>query len=199
MRVMAFHPAPAMRASPARYARAGVTPRTAVGGGRRAGVATVIRSSVRSRASIIQTSAPRFLCSPLPRPSVSLRAAKDGDAVTFRFADTTGAPPSSAKTTLTSGSWEESTGTDTTNRAPRKVCIFVEPSPFSHVSGMKNRFLRLIENLVELGDTVTVVTPDRNAPAIYAGAAVIGVHGFQLPFYPGACRAFPNPSSAFYL
>jgi|TARA_B110000977_G_scaffold146990_1_gene186325 sulfoquinovosyltransferase len=64
---------------------------------------------------------------------------------------------------------------------------------------MKNRFLRLIENLVELGDTVTVVTPDRNAPAIYAGAAVIGVHGFQLPFYPGACRAFPNPSSAFYL
>ena len=35
-----------------------------------------------------------------------------------------------------------------TQRVPRKVCVFVEPSPFSHVSGMKNRFLRLIENLV---------------------------------------------------
>ena len=65
------------------------------------------------------------------------------------------------------------------------MCIFVEPSPFSHVSGMKNRFLRLIENLVELGDEVTVVTPDRNPPANWHGAKVIGVHGFKLPFYPG--------------
>ena len=72
-----------------------------------------------------------------------------------------------------------------TQRVPRKVCVFVEPSPFSHVSGMKNRFLRLIENLVELGDEVVVVTPDRNPPPTYAGATVIGVHGFKLPFYPG--------------
>jgi sulfoquinovosyltransferase len=72
-----------------------------------------------------------------------------------------------------------------TKRVPRKVCVFVEPSPFSHVSGMKNRFLRLIENLVELGDEVVVVTPDRNPPPTYAGATVIGVHGFKLPFYPG--------------
>jgi sulfoquinovosyltransferase len=70
-------------------------------------------------------------------------------------------------------------------REPKRVCIFVEPSPFSHVSGMKNRFLRLIENLVELGDDVVVVTPDRDPPATYAGARVIGVHGFKLPFYPG--------------
>ena len=70
-------------------------------------------------------------------------------------------------------------------REKRRVCIFVEPSPFSHVSGMKNRFLRLIENLTELGDDVVVVTPDRNPPDEYAGAKVIGVHGFKLPFYPG--------------
>lgn len=29
----------------------------------------------------------------------------------------------------------------------RKVAIFVEPSPFSHVSGMKNRFECLIQGL----------------------------------------------------
>jgi sulfoquinovosyltransferase len=70
-------------------------------------------------------------------------------------------------------------------REPRRIVVFVEPSPFSHVSGMKNRFLRLIENLTELGDDVVVITPDRNPPKEYAGAEVIGVHGFALPFYPG--------------
>ena len=70
-------------------------------------------------------------------------------------------------------------------RAPRRIVVFVEPSPFSHVSGMKNRFLRLIENLTELGDDVVVITPDRNPPAEYAGAEVIGLHGFGMPFYPG--------------
>jgi sulfoquinovosyltransferase len=65
----------------------------------------------------------------------------------------------------------------------------VEPSPFSHVSGMKNRFLRLIENLVELGDDVVVVTPDRNAPATYHGAQVIGVSGLRT----GTFQVHPRP------
>lgn len=38
----------------------------------------------------------------------------------------------------------------------RRVAIFVEPSPFSHTSGMKNRFLNLIINLREAGDEVRV-------------------------------------------
>ena len=65
----------------------------------------------------------------------------------------------------------------------RRVAIFVEPSPFSHVSGMKNRFLRLIENLRDMGDDVVVITPDRNPPEEYYGAKVIGLRGFVLPFY----------------
>jgi sulfoquinovosyltransferase len=36
----------------------------------------------------------------------------------------------------------------------RKVMVFVEPSPFSHVSGMRNRFLGLIESLHQEGDDV---------------------------------------------
>lgn len=83
----------------------------------------------------------------------------------------------------------------------RRVAIFVEPSPFSHVSGMKNRFLRLIEDLAHTGDDVRpfprrsspsravccspssskrsfsylqvlVITPDRNPPEQYNGARV---------------------------
>jgi sulfoquinovosyltransferase len=39
-------------------------------------------------------------------------------------------------------------------KKPGKVMIFVEPSPFSHVSGMRNRFLGLIDSLTDEGDEV---------------------------------------------
>lgn len=55
---------------------------------------------------------------------------------------------------------------------PRKVALFVEPSPFSHISGMKNRFESLIKNLREEGDEVIVVTPDANPPKEFCGAQV---------------------------
>lgn len=58
---------------------------------------------------------------------------------------------------------------------PRKVALFVEPSPFSHISGMKNRFESLIKNLREAGDDVIVVTPDPTPPKDFCGAQVGGV------------------------
>lgn len=64
-----------------------------------------------------------------------------------------------------------------------KVALFVEPSPFSHVSGMKNRFECLIKGLREAGDEVIVVTPDPKPPAQFCGAKVVNVLGFKLPFY----------------
>lgn len=54
----------------------------------------------------------------------------------------------------------------------RKVAIFVEPSPFSHVSGMKNRFECLIKGLRDAGDDVVVFTPDRAPPKEFHGARV---------------------------
>ena len=53
-----------------------------------------------------------------------------------------------------------------------KVAIFVEPSPFSHISGMKNRFESLIRGLRDAGDDVLVFTPDRNPPDEFCGAKV---------------------------
>eukprot|EP00878_Enallax_costatus_P005416 GHUV01005686.1.p1 GENE.GHUV01005686.1~~GHUV01005686.1.p1 ORF type:complete len:342 (+),score=81.15 GHUV01005686.1:370-1395(+) len=66
---------------------------------------------------------------------------------------------------------------------PHKVAIFVEPSPFSHISGMKNRFESLIKTLREAGDDVMVVTPDPKPPKEFCGAQVVNVLGFKLPFY----------------
>lgn len=67
-----------------------------------------------------------------------------------------------------------------------KVALFVEPSPFSHVSGMKNRFECLIKGLTGAGDDVVVFTPDRAPPPTFAGASVVGVLGFRMPFYDSA-------------
>ena len=61
-----------------------------------------------------------------------------------------------------------------TIRLGNKVTLFVEPSPFSHISGMKNRFECLIKGLRDAGDTVTIVTPDPQPPAEFCGAKVRG-------------------------
>lgn len=53
-----------------------------------------------------------------------------------------------------------------------KVAVFVEPSPFSHVSGMKIRFSNLIKELRQLGSEVTVFTPCVDPPKSYCGAKV---------------------------
>lgn len=52
------------------------------------------------------------------------------------------------------------------------MAIFVEPSPFTHVSGMKIRFTNLIKGLRDIGDDVTVVTPCINPPKQFHGAKV---------------------------
>ena len=41
---------------------------------------------------------------------------------------------------------------------PKKIAILVEPSPFTYVSGYKNRFCNTIKYLVEAGCEVMVVT-----------------------------------------
>ncbi|KAL3155300.1 hypothetical protein ABBQ32_013082 [Trebouxia sp. C0010 RCD-2024] len=51
-----------------------------------------------------------------------------------------------------------------------KVAVFVEPSPFSHVSGMKIRFSNLIKELRHLGSEVTVFTPCVAPPKSFCGA-----------------------------
>jgi hypothetical protein len=53
----------------------------------------------------------------------------------------------------------------------RRIAVFVEPSPFSHTSGMKNRFLNLLANLTEQGDEVRACVAGRGACGAGCGAA----------------------------
>jgi sulfoquinovosyltransferase len=66
---------------------------------------------------------------------------------------------------------------------PRRVVLFVEPSPFSYISGYKNRYQYFIRYLRELGDEVLVVTTHHGVPAEFYGAKVIGSWSFPLPWY----------------
>ncbi|VAH71993.1 unnamed protein product [Triticum turgidum subsp. durum] len=66
---------------------------------------------------------------------------------------------------------------------PRRVALFVEPSPFAYISGYKNRFQNFIKHLREMGDEVIVVTNHEGVPQEFHGAKVIGSWSFPCPLY----------------
>lgn len=66
---------------------------------------------------------------------------------------------------------------------PRRIALFVEPSPFAYVSGYKNRFQNFIKYLREMGDEVMVVTTHEGVPEEFYGAKLIGSRSFPCPWY----------------
>jgi sulfoquinovosyltransferase len=83
----------------------------------------------------------------MPNPDLETEPAHDGDG------DGDEAPPESR---------------------PRRIALFVEPSPFAYVSGYKNRFQNFIKYLREMGDEVIVVTTHEGVPQEFHGAKLIG-------------------------
>ncbi|KAL7136293.1 hypothetical protein ABFS83_10G019900 [Erythranthe nasuta] len=69
------------------------------------------------------------------------------------------------------------------NSRPRRIALFVEPSPFAYVSGYKNRFQNFIRYLREMGDEVMVVTTHEGVPQEFYGAQLIGSRSFPCPWY----------------
>ncbi|XP_022841962.1 sulfoquinovosyl transferase SQD2-like isoform X2 [Olea europaea var. sylvestris] len=69
------------------------------------------------------------------------------------------------------------------NSRPRRIALFVEPSPFAYVSGYKNRFQNFIRYLREMGDEVMVVTTHEGVPEEFYGAKLIGSRSFPCPWY----------------
>ncbi|EYU26645.1 hypothetical protein MIMGU_mgv1a004620mg [Erythranthe guttata] len=69
------------------------------------------------------------------------------------------------------------------NSKPRRIALFVEPSPFAYVSGYKNRFQNFIKYLREMGDEVMVVTTHEGVPQEFHGAQIIGSRSFPCPLY----------------
>nr|XP_043609553.1 sulfoquinovosyl transferase SQD2 [Erigeron canadensis] len=66
---------------------------------------------------------------------------------------------------------------------PRRIALFVEPSPFAYVSGYKNRFQNFIKYLREMGDEVMVVTTHEGVPEEFHGAKLVGSRSFPFPWY----------------
>ncbi|KAF3329064.1 Sulfoquinovosyl transferase SQD2 [Carex littledalei] len=66
---------------------------------------------------------------------------------------------------------------------PRRIALFIEPSPFAYISGYKNRFQNFIKHLREMGDEVLVVTTHEGVPKDFYGAKVIGSWSFPCPMY----------------
>jgi len=75
------------------------------------------------------------------------------------------------------------------NRNPsRKICLMVEPSPFTHVSGYSNRFKEMLKFLAKAGDEVEVLTvdsktPKKDLPTESFGYPVHHTLGFTFPLY----------------
>jgi sulfoquinovosyltransferase len=70
----------------------------------------------------------------------------------------------------------------------RKVCLMVEPTPFTHVSGYANRFKEMLKFLKKAGDQVDILTvdsktPSKDLPTEYQGYPVRHTQGFTFPLY----------------
>eukprot|EP00897_Mesotaenium_endlicherianum_P007686 jgi/Mesen1/6946/ME000360S06209 len=69
------------------------------------------------------------------------------------------------------------------SKKPRRIALFVEPSPFAYVCGYKNRFQNFIRYLREGGDEVLVITTHKGVPKEFYGAKVIPSWSFPCPWY----------------
>lgn len=70
----------------------------------------------------------------------------------------------------------------------RKVCLMVEPTPFTHVSGYANRFKEMLKFLKKAGDEVDILTvdsktPRKELPKEYLGYPIQHTQGFTFPLY----------------
>lgn len=71
---------------------------------------------------------------------------------------------------------------------PRKVCLMVEPTPFTHVSGYSNRFKEMLKFMREAGDEVDILTVDahtepKDLPSTSFGYKIRHTKGFTFPLY----------------
>jgi hypothetical protein len=71
---------------------------------------------------------------------------------------------------------------------PRRVCLMVEPTPFTHVSGYANRFKEMLKFMSKAGDEVDILTVDSKTPADQLPKEAFGYRiqhtlGFTFPLY----------------
>lgn len=79
-----------------------------------------------------------------------------------------------------------------TTAKQRKVCLMIEPTPFTHVSGYSNRFNEMLRYLKKAGDDVEIVTTESDSkmkklgqelPTEKFGFKIHHTLGFTFPLY----------------
>lgn len=85
-----------------------------------------------------------------------------------------------------------------TRTPPRKIALFVEPTPFTHVSGYSNRFNEMLRYLKKAGDEVEVITTDghsdpKELPSERFGYRIHHTLGFVFPLYKQITLTFDLP------
>ena len=71
---------------------------------------------------------------------------------------------------------------------PRRICLMVEPTPFTHVSGYANRFKEMLKFLSKAGDQVDILTvdaktPPKELPKTFFNYPIRHTQGFTFPLY----------------
>lgn len=112
--------------------------------------------------------------------------------------------PRSGKVILNSSS-SQSTSVAESNDAPeltltppRKICLMVEPTPFTHVSGYSNRFSEMLRYLSKAKDHVDILTvdsktPEKDLPKEKFGYKIEHTQGFTFPLYDHISLTFDLP------
>lgn len=70
----------------------------------------------------------------------------------------------------------------------RQVCLLVEPTPFTHISGYANRFKEMLKFMRQAGDHVDILTvdsktPGHQLPQSYETYKIQHTQGFTFPLY----------------
>lgn len=76
--------------------------------------------------------------------------------ITMAAAFTGNTPLSTKNTSLEAVKSNDNSAPPLKSVPPRKVCLMVEPTPFTHVSGYANRFNEMLKFLAKAGDEVEV-------------------------------------------
>jgi len=102
--------------------------------------------------------------------------------------NTTPAISTSSNTALEAVRSNDNSAPPLRSMPPRKVCLMVEPTPFTHVSGYANRFNEMLKFLAKAGDKVEVVTTDdtksqKVLPTEAFGYPIHHTQGFQFKLY----------------
>jgi len=83
---------------------------------------------------------------------------------------------------------------------PRKIALFIEPTPFTYVCGYSNRFKELLRFLSKAGDNVEIVTTEietrtskEKLPTSIFGYNIYHTLGFTFPLYNHIALTFDLP------